>query len=82
MTDCMEIELSPSKLRKQRIKCGLTQAAVAAMVGVSMRSYFMWEKGETTPSATSFLRLLYVFGLMNEPGALTDGHIEEGDADA
>lgn len=69
VADCSKIEFSAEKLRQQRARSGLTVAAVARKVGVTTRSVYLWERGERTPNATFYLRLLFLFGL-NDARAL------------
>lgn len=54
------IELSPQKLIKLRTAKGFSQQQVADLVGVSQRSYSMWERGETKPKTNSVIKLLEV----------------------
>lgn len=69
VADCSKIEFSAEKLRQQRARSGLTQASVARKVGVTRECYYLWENGKRTPSATFYLRLLFLFGL-NDARAL------------
>ena len=80
MDDCTKIVFSSSKLKKLRKKNGLTQEEMAKKVGVSQTGYGFWERGERTPNATFYLRLLMVFGLMKDPFALAVriGECEDG----
>lgn len=53
-------ELTPEKLIELRSTKGYSQQEVADLVGVSQRSYSMWERGETKPKHQSLVKLLEV----------------------
>ena len=54
------------KLHDLRIKHGITQADLAAAVGVSSRAVKYWEHGERTPSLASLLALARYFNVSTE----------------
>ena len=54
------------KLHDLRIKHGITQADLAAAVGVSSRAVKYWEHGERTPNLTSLLALARYFNVSTE----------------
>lgn len=45
------------RLKRLREAAGLTQAALAAAAGVSMRSYQQWEQGVRTPLFDAVVRI-------------------------
>ena len=49
------------KLRDLRTKQGITQAALAASIGVTPRAVKYWEHGVKTPRASSLLDLARFF---------------------
>lgn len=51
----------PEKLRKLRIKHGLTQKQAAIRIGVSPSIISGYETGERTPSMESLLSLAYLY---------------------
>lgn len=53
--------LSPKRLADLRKDKGLSQKEVADYVGVSQRSYSMWEAGETKPKHESTVKLIELF---------------------
>lgn len=50
-------------LRRARAASGLTQAAVAARIGIHMRTLRRWENGEGDPPAGMLFRWAAVVGL-------------------
>lgn len=54
------------KLHDLRIKHGITQADLAAAVGVSSRAVKYWEHGERTPNLASLLALARYFNVSTE----------------
>ena len=54
------------KLHDLRIKHGITQADLAAAVGVSSRAVKYWEHGECTPNLASLLALARYFNVSTE----------------
>ncbi len=61
----MNYELSPERLIELRNRKGFSQQEVANLVGVSQRSYSMWERGENKPKHASLLKLLEVLEVSN-----------------
>ena len=55
-----------SRLRTLRLSHGLSQSALAAAVGVSIRAVKYWEHGQRTPNATSLLALAHYFDVLPE----------------
>lgn len=53
-------KLTPKKLIELRTKRGLSQQEVADYVGVSQRSYSLWENGDTKPKHESTIKLLEI----------------------
>lgn len=49
--------MSPTRIRRLRAALGLSQAALAARLGVSSNTVARWERGAATPSAASLARL-------------------------
>jgi putative transcriptional regulator len=45
--------VSPEQVRALRTRLGLTQAGMAARLGVHLRTYQQWEYGRRTPSAAA-----------------------------
>ena len=54
------------KLRDLRTKQGITQAALAASIGVTPRAVKYWEHGVRTPCAASLLDLAHFFHVSPE----------------
>ena len=50
-------------IRSRRKNIGLTQKELAEKVGVSMNTVARWERGETEPSFSDFLRVCVVLGI-------------------
>ena len=50
-------------IRSRRKNIGLTQKELAAKVGVSTNTVARWERGETEPSWSDFLKLCVVLGM-------------------
>lgn len=55
-----------SRLRTLRLSRGISQSALAAAVGVSIRTVKYWEHGQRTPKATSLLALAHYFDVLPE----------------
>ena len=55
-----------SRLRTLRLSRGISQSALAAAVGVSIRAVKYWEHGKRTPNATSLLALAHYFDMPPE----------------
>lgn len=53
----MAIVMHRDRIRDIRTGLGLTQAAMAALVGVESHTIYMWEKGRQAPTGAA-LRLL------------------------
>ena len=53
-------------LQVLRLSRGLSQSALAAIVGVSIRAVKYWEHGQRTPNATSLLALAHYFDVPPE----------------
>lgn len=53
-------------LQVLRLSRGLSQSALAAIVGVSTRTVKYWEHGQRTPNATSLLALAHYFDIPPE----------------
>ena len=51
------------RLRCAREEKGLSQEAVAALVGVSRQAVTRWERGQSAPSTTNLLRLCEIYDL-------------------
>ena len=54
------------RLHDLRIEHGITQADLAAAVGVSTRAVKYWERGERTPNLASLLALARYFNVTTE----------------
>ena len=50
-----------SALREWRLAAGLTQAEVAAAIGVTMAVYGSYERGQTAPPATLLRRIILLW---------------------
>lgn len=50
-------------IRRHRVERGLTQAALAKKVGVSVRTVQKWETGAQRPKNSNLLRLARILGL-------------------
>ena len=55
-----------SRLRTLRLSRGISQSALAATIGVSIRTVKYWEHGQRTPNATSLLALAHYFDIPPE----------------
>ena len=53
-------------IRPLREAHGLSQAKLAAMVGVSKPAVFYWEKGTSSPSPENSCRLADIFGVTTD----------------
>ena len=56
----------PNRLQVLRLSRGISQSALAAAVGVSIRTVKYWEHGQRTPKATSLLALAHYFDVPPE----------------
>lgn len=54
------------KLHDLRTKRGISQATLAAAIGVSTRAVKYWEHGERTPNLASLLALTRYFNVSTE----------------
>ncbi|MBF2097482.1 MAG: helix-turn-helix transcriptional regulator [Gloeomargaritaceae cyanobacterium C42_A2020_066] len=52
-----------SRIREARLAAGLTQSALAELLGVSRTSVINWEMGRALPSFSHLVRLREVLGL-------------------
>jgi transcriptional regulator with XRE-family HTH domain len=48
-----EFDLSPERIREFRIRKGLSQERLAAMLGVSTSTVIRWEQGSSVPTGTA-----------------------------
>jgi DNA-binding transcriptional regulator YiaG len=55
-----ELVMTPEKVRMARLKLGLTQAELAAVMGIRTMSVSDWERGIRTPSSQS-VRLIQAY---------------------
>ena len=55
-----------NRLRTLRLSRGISQSALAAAVGVSIRAVKYWEHGQRTPNAASLLALAHYFDVPPE----------------
>lgn len=55
-----------SRLRTLRLSRGISQSALAAIVGVSTRAVKYWEHGQRTPNAASLIALAHYFDVLPE----------------
>ena len=64
-----------NQIRLFRTQRGLTQEALAELVGVSRQTVAKWERGETLPDVASCVRMADAFGIPVEMMArgMTDG---------
>ena len=53
-------------IRSRRKNIGLTQKELAEKAGVSTNTVARWERGETEPSFSDFLRVCVVLGMKME----------------
>lgn len=51
-----------ANLRRLRVEAGLTQARLAEMADVELRTEQKWEKGEINPPSTTVVRVQRVLG--------------------
>ena len=56
----------PNRFQVLRLSRGISQSALAAVVGVSIRAVKYWEHGQRTPKATSLLALAHYFDVPPE----------------
>ena len=55
-----------NRLQVLRLSRGISQSALAAAVGVSIRAVKYWEHGQRTPNAASLLALAHYFDVPPE----------------
>lgn len=65
------------QLKRWRDKQGLTQTQVAEQVGVSIRTYQYWEKGEFAPNRPLSARLHALTGIAPTDWISSRGSVEE-----
>lgn len=53
-------------LKQQRIRCGMTQEAVAEALSVSRQAVSKWENGTSEPSTANLLALAKLYGVSVE----------------
>jgi len=51
-----------ANLRRLRVQAGLTQAKMAELASVELRTEQKWERGEINPPLTTVVRIQEVFG--------------------
>ena len=56
----------PERLKKARVAAGLTQQFVADSIGVLLRSYQRYERGESEPSLFILVSLSVVIGVSTD----------------
>lgn len=54
---------SPTKLREYRLRATLTQAELAAQVGVLSQQVYIWERGTKTPSSKNLIAVARALGI-------------------
>lgn len=65
-----EFELSPEKIREFRIRKGLSQEKLAAMLGVSTSTVIRWEQGSSAPTGTASVVLAAIAAGVVGPAAV------------
>ena len=61
--DDAKLRFSPTRLKRQREKIGLSAADFGALIGVSGQSVYLWESGNTRPRKPQLARIAAVRGL-------------------
>ena len=76
------------RIREHRIKAGLSQDALAELVGVSRQAVTKWESGASSPTAANLFKLAEIFGTTvdlltdkekSEENKISDGEKEKKD---
>ena len=55
-----------NRIRQARMRLGLTIAALAESVGVTVAAVSFWEQGRSSPNASHFNRLSHVLGVSHD----------------
>lgn len=55
------------QLRRARKLAGMSKGEAARLAGVSRQAIQNWERGENTPAADTYLRLLNLYGAHDAP---------------
>lgn len=56
----------PNQIRNYRLKAGLSQAGLGALVGVGKNTVSAWERGLTCPVAPCLMKLAKTLGTLSE----------------
>ena len=56
----------PNRIREYRLKCGLSQRKLAAVLGRGRNAVSSWERGLTLPSVPRLMRMAKVLGTLAE----------------
>jgi transcriptional regulator with XRE-family HTH domain len=56
------LETFGANVRRLRVQAGLTQAKLAELVDVELRTEQKWESGEINPPLTTLVRIQGIFG--------------------
>lgn len=56
----------PNKIREYRLKAGLSQRKLAALLGRGRNAVSSWERGLTLPSVPRLLRMAKILGTLAE----------------
>lgn len=52
-----EVEMTPERIRKERLTSGLSQEQLAQSIGVSFTTVNRWENGKAVPSKLASIQL-------------------------
>lgn len=71
------MDFDNSTLKKFRKQAGLTQQAVADSIGIQVRTYQKWEKGEVIPDGFNLIRLMNLLDIDSVQEFLKSSPIED-----
>ena len=75
------------RIREHRIRAGLSQDALAELVGVSRQAVTKWESGASSPTAANLFKLAEIFGttadllIDKEKAETEENKISDGEKD-
>ena len=71
------MDFDNSTLKKFRERAGLTQQLVADSIGIQVRTYQKWEKGEAKPDGYNLIRLMNLLDIDSVQDFLKNTPIED-----
>lgn len=74
--------ITANKLKTLRKEKGLSQDALAEMLGISRQSISKWERGESSPDTDNLLALAQVYGITVDEIINSDKPVEKKDDNA